>query len=68
VKPDEFFRLVKAGFSARRKKLRGSLSGGLRISKPEAEALLTNAGINPDLRAQALTLEQWHDLYGSVYN
>lgn len=35
-----FFRLVKAGFSAKRKKLRSSLSGGLSISKAEAESLL----------------------------
>ena len=58
-----FFQLVRAGFSERRKKLRSSLSGGLRITKPEAEALLTTADISPDLRAQALTLEQWYKLY-----
>lgn len=58
-----FFRLVKAGFSARRKKLRSSLSGGLRLSKPEAEAMLTRAGISPDRRAQELSLDEWHTLY-----
>ena len=31
----DFFRIVKAGFSAKRKKLRSSLSGGLRIDKIE---------------------------------
>lgn len=63
VDTKQFFRLVKAGFSERRKKLRSSLSGGLHISKPEAEALLNAAGIDPNLRAQALSLEQWHALY-----
>lgn len=58
-----FFRLVKAGFSARRKKLRSSLSGGLGISKKEAVGLLEKAYIDPDLRAQALSLEQWYMLY-----
>lgn len=58
-----FFRLVKAGFSARRKKLRSSLSAGLRISKIEAEALLTRAGIDANLRPQQLSLTQWHALY-----
>jgi len=58
-----FFRLVKAGFSERRKKLRSSLSGGLHISKTEAEELLAKAGIDPNLRAQALTLQDWHKLY-----
>lgn len=63
VDTKKFFRLVKAGFSERRKKLRSSLSGGLHISKPEAEELLNAAGIDPNLRAQALSLEQWHALY-----
>lgn len=57
-----FFRMVKAGFSAKRKKLRSSLSGGLAISKPEAEKLLSSAGISPDARAEDLSLEQWREL------
>ena len=36
----DFFRIVKAGFSAKRKKLRSSLSGGLGVSKDTAEQLL----------------------------
>jgi 16S rRNA (adenine1518-N6/adenine1519-N6)-dimethyltransferase len=63
-----FFRIVKAGFSAKRKKLRSSLSGGLHIGKPEAEALLVRAGINPNLRAQALSLEDWYRLYKTYGN
>lgn len=63
VDAKKFFRLVKAGFSERRKKLRSSISGGLHISKPEAEALLQKAGIDPNLRAQALSLEEWYRLY-----
>ena len=58
-----FFRLVKAGFGERRKTLRNSLSGGLHIDKPATEALLQAAGLDPNLRAQALTPEQWHTLY-----
>lgn len=57
-----FFRLVKAGFSEKRKKLRSSLSGGLGISKPDAEALLHNAGISPDARAEQLSVEDWLDI------
>lgn len=59
----EFFRLVKAGYGERRKKLRSSLSGGLHISKPEADALLEKAGINGDLRAQALSIADWQKLF-----
>ncbi|OGL34990.1 ribosomal RNA small subunit methyltransferase A [Candidatus Saccharibacteria bacterium RIFCSPHIGHO2_12_FULL_47_16b] len=57
-----FFRLVKAGFSERRKKLRSSLAGGLGISKEEADSLLNRANISPDARAQELSLEQWFRL------
>ncbi len=58
----EFFRVVKAGFSAKRKMLRSSLSGGLSITKDQAEAYLNAAGIKPDDRAESLSLEQWQTL------
>lgn len=58
----EFFRVVKAGFSAKRKKLRSSLSGGLGISKQEAESLLQKAGISPDARAEDLAITDWLQL------
>lgn len=54
-----FFRLVKAGFSAKRKKLRSSLAGGLALDKQAVEALLAAAGISPDARAEDLTIEDW---------
>lgn len=57
-----FFRVVKAGFSAKRKKLRSSLSGGLGISKMNTEMLLEKAGISPDARAEDLTIVQWNKL------
>ncbi len=58
-----FFRLVKAGFSMRRKTLLNSLSGGLGLTKPAVQALLEQAGIQPTLRAQALSLQDWYRLY-----
>ena len=58
----DFFRIVKAGFSAKRKKLRSSLSGGLGINKSVAEELLKNAGISPDARAEDLAIEEWRRL------
>ncbi len=57
-----FFRVVKAGFSAKRKKLRSSLSGGLNISKERAAELLQKASISPDDRAEDLSLEDWNRL------
>lgn len=54
-----FFNMVKAGFSAKRKKLRSSLAGGLGISKDAVEVLLADANINPDARAESLSIEDW---------
>lgn len=62
VTPAHYFKLVKAGFSEKRKKLRSSLSGGLGISKQAADALLATAGISGEARAQELSLEDWHKL------
>lgn len=66
VDTTKFFKIVKAGFSERRKKLRSSLSGGLQIEKSEAQKMLKSAGINPDQRAQELSLADWHNLYKNV--
>ncbi len=57
-----FFRIVKAGFSARRKKLRSSLSGGLGISKQDTEKLLAAVGISADARAEELSITDWLSL------
>jgi 16S rRNA (adenine1518-N6/adenine1519-N6)-dimethyltransferase len=59
----KFFRIVRAGFSERRKKLRSSLAGGLSLPKSEADDLLKHAGIDPNLRSQALSLDDWHKIY-----
>jgi 16S rRNA (adenine1518-N6/adenine1519-N6)-dimethyltransferase len=53
------FRVVKAGFSNRRKTLLNSLSAGLHLSKDETGAYLAAAAINPQARPQELSLEQW---------
>jgi 16S rRNA (adenine1518-N6/adenine1519-N6)-dimethyltransferase len=59
--PDEktFFRVVRAGFSQKRKQLKNSLSGGLNLDSPQAADLLTQAGIDPRRRAETLSLEDW---------
>ncbi len=56
---EAFFKLIKAGFSQKRKTLRNSLSAGLQISPAEAGGLLEGAGIDPRRRPEALTLEEW---------
>ena len=54
-----FFRVIKAGFAAKRKKLRSSLAGGLRLEKPVVEELLKGADISADARAEDLSISQW---------
>lgn len=62
ISEKDFFRMVKAGFSERRKKLRSALSGGLNISKDQTDDLLKTAHIPADARAQELSLDQWAQL------
>lgn len=66
VDTKQFFRLVKAGFGEKRKTLLNSLSAGLRMDKPAVLGCLAAAGIDPGLRAQALSLDDWHKLYLTV--
>lgn len=61
-----FFNIVRAGFSEKRKKLRSSLSGGLGITKIEADQVLVGAEISSDARAQELNLNQWYKLYKQI--
>ena len=56
---DSFFKLVKAGFSQKRKTLRNSLSSGLHISPAYAAELLTRANIDPQRRAETLNIDEW---------
>jgi 16S rRNA (adenine1518-N6/adenine1519-N6)-dimethyltransferase len=56
---DIFFQLIKAGFSQKRKKLRNSISAGMRQPTAETEKMLLAAGIDPQRRAETLSLEEW---------
>jgi len=57
--PAVFFRVVRAGFSQRRKQLRNALAAGLGRSPDEVATRLREASVDPRRRAQALTLEEW---------
>jgi 16S rRNA (adenine1518-N6/adenine1519-N6)-dimethyltransferase len=60
VPSDEaFFAVVRAGFSQKRKQLRNSLSTGLGLKPEQADAVLQAAGLNPQRRAETLTLAEW---------
>jgi 16S rRNA (adenine1518-N6/adenine1519-N6)-dimethyltransferase len=59
---DAFFQLAKAGFSQKRKTLRNSLAGGMRLEPADAQARLEAAGIDPRRRAETLDLQEWGKL------
>lgn len=54
-----YFRVVRAGFSQKRKTLRNSLSAGLRLSPVRVEEVLRQAGLDPSRRAETLSLAEW---------
>ena len=60
---DEFFNVVRAGFSAPRKQLHNSLSHGLGIEAASAQEVLEQAGIDERRRPATLSLEEWAALY-----
>ena len=63
-----FFRLAKAGFSQKRKTLRNTISAGMAWSKDQAVAVLDAAEIDPQRRAQTLSLKEWEKLTISATN
>ena len=58
----DFLRIVKFGFSQKRKKLKSSLAAGLHIKPSEVADILVKSGINPNLRAENLAIEDWKRL------
>ena len=58
---DLFFALTKAGFSQKRKTLLNSVSAGMGWDKQKTAARMQTAGIDPQRRAQTLSLEEWGD-------
>lgn len=62
----KYFRLVKAGFSQKRKTLLNSLSAGLRMDKEQINEICLTSGIDPKRRAQTLSLDEWYKLYSNI--
>ncbi len=60
-----FFRLVRAGFSQRRKQLINSLSAGLKADRSLVKHALTGASIDPKRRAETLDVEDWIRLFAT---
>lgn len=54
-----FFKIVKAGFAGKRKQLINTLSRGLDKTKERVKNILEQAMIQPERRAESLSLEEW---------
>lgn len=62
----EFFRVVRAGFSQRRKQLRNSLAASLRLPPEDVVAALASVDVDATRRAETLTLEEWGRVTGAL--
>ena len=66
-KLDLFFKIIKAGFSQKRKMLRNTLSSGMAWSKEVVEEKLLKLDIDPSRRAQTLSIEEWEKIVSSEH-
>ncbi len=57
---EEFFRIVKAAFASKRKKMLGNLT--ILFPRAELEVAFQMAGISPDARAEDISVEAWKKL------
>lgn len=63
---EDFFRVVKAAFSQRRKTLSNTLSSGLSMNKTQIAELLELAGVASNLRAEQLSMQQFADIANAL--
>jgi len=59
ISEKEFFRLIKIGFSSKRKTLLNNLSAGLKIEKEEVRKVFSQLDLLETVRAQELSLQDW---------
>ncbi|MBP9694875.1 MAG: ribosomal RNA small subunit methyltransferase A [Candidatus Magasanikbacteria bacterium] len=67
---EQFFRVVRAGFSQKRKQLWHNLSGGLQIPAEKVKSGLKEVCGNEKVRAEELSVEEWRyivrDLHSNI--
>ncbi|HKK54472.1 MAG TPA: 16S rRNA (adenine(1518)-N(6)/adenine(1519)-N(6))-dimethyltransferase RsmA [Patescibacteria group bacterium] len=61
-----FFRLLKFGFSAKRKKLVNNLAGALQVDNEVIETKMQAVDIDISIRAQGLSLNDWQKLFAQL--
>jgi 16S rRNA (adenine1518-N6/adenine1519-N6)-dimethyltransferase len=63
---DRFFRVVKAGFSEKRKQIHNSLTHGLHYKNEQIRLWLQKAQIEASRRAETLSIEEWMNLWKAI--
>ncbi|MFH1838058.1 MAG: 16S rRNA (adenine(1518)-N(6)/adenine(1519)-N(6))-dimethyltransferase RsmA [Candidatus Kuenenbacteria bacterium] len=67
INEKDFFNLVRAGFSSRRKQLKNNLKKILKICEKDLEKIFQELNFNFKIRAQELSIEDWIKLYKKIY-
>ncbi len=62
----DFFRLVKIGFSAKRKMLKNNLSAGFKIMPATVASWLKGVGLSEKIRAQELSVFDWLKIFDRI--
>lgn len=62
----EFFRMVRIGFSSKRKMLKNNLASGYHIGTDQTIEIIKKAGFSEKIRAQELSVEDWLKLFGCL--
>jgi 16S rRNA (adenine1518-N6/adenine1519-N6)-dimethyltransferase len=63
---DRFFKVVKAGFSEKRKQVHNSLTHGLHYKNEQIRLWLQKAQIEASRRAETLSIEEWINLWKAI--
>ncbi len=59
---EQVIHFAKIGFSSPRKQLQNNLSSGLQKTSEEIKTALASLGLNPQIRAESLTIQDWERL------
>ena len=66
IDTEKFFKLVKKGFSAKRKMLINNLSRELKIENYKLKIVFDQVGLGQKLRAENLSVDDWLKLYEEI--
>ncbi len=64
----QFFKVVRAGFAAKRKQLHNSLAHHLGIPDDQIKQIMAEAGIDPARRAETVSIPEWVQLGHALHH